>query len=159
VPPLQAYFAATFHLFTMPSNPPSGQPSAAQIARLIHTALTGGVALFAAAAWFAPGPPPNPDFALRQLVGPVIVVGVVVAVYLRRWLPALDTGMSADAWWAAALPKAIAIWALVEAACLVGCVTVFLTHDRMAMIWIAVGLLAFTLLSPGRLLGSARSTS
>jgi hypothetical protein len=41
----------------------------------------------------------------------------------------------------------------------VACVTVFLSHDWMGLIWVGIGQLMFTLLSPGRLSDSARSAS
>lgn len=136
---------------------PGGQPPPAQIARIIHLALIGGVVLFAAVGWLAPGAPPAPDFSLRLLLGPITVAGIAVAWYLRRWLPARHPGETADLWWAAALPKAMAAWALLEATCLVACVTIFLTRDPVALLCLAAGLLIFTLQSPGRLYDSARS--
>lgn len=137
----------------------NGQLPPSRIARLIHAALIGCVTLCAALAWVAPGAPPAPDFPLRRLLGPAMAIGFVVAVYLRRWLPARRPDETADAWWGVALPKAIAAWMLIEATCLVGCVTLFLTGDPTALIWIAVGLLIFILMSPGRLRDSARSVS
>lgn len=137
----------------------SGQLPPARMARIIHAGLIGCVAMGAALTWLAPGAPPAPDFPLRRLLGPAMAIGFVVAVYLRRWLPARRPGETADAWWSVALPKAIAAWVLLEATCLVGCVTLFLTGDPMALVWIAVGLLIFILMSPGRLRNSVRSVS
>jgi hypothetical protein len=128
-----------------------------QAARLIHVALMSGVTLFAVVAWFAPGKAPAPASGLRTILPVVAILGFLAAHLLRRRLPARHPGETDDAWWARAMPGAIMSWALVEAACLVACVTVFLSHDWMGLVWVAIGLLMFILLSPGRLRDSARS--
>jgi hypothetical protein len=141
-----------------PKSSTSQLPSA-QVARIIHLALMAGVTLFAVVAWFAPGAVPAPASGLRTILPVVAILGFLGASLLRRRLPARHPGETDDAWWKRALPGAIMSWAVVEAACLVACVTVFLSHDWMGLVWVGIGLLMFTLLSPGRLSDSARSAS
>jgi hypothetical protein len=135
----------------------TSQLPTAQVARIIHLALMSGVTLFAVIAWFAPGAIPAPGSSLRTILPVVAVLGFLAAQLLSRRLPARHPGETDDAWWARAMPGAIMSWALVEAACLVACVTVFLSHDWMGLVWVGVGLLMFILMSPGRLRDSARS--
>jgi hypothetical protein len=137
----------------------TSQLPSAQVARIVHLALMSGVTLFAVVAWLAPGPIPAPASGLRTILPVVAILGFLGANLLRRRLPARHPGETDDAWWQRAMPSAIMSWALVEAACLVACVTVFLSHDWMGLLWVGIGLLMFTLLSPGRLRDSVRSAS
>ncbi len=141
----------------MHQNGSTSQLPPARTARLIHLALMSGVTLFAVVAWFAPGEIPAPSSVLRTILPFVAVLGFLGAHLLRRRLPARRPGETDDRWWPRAMPGAIMSWALVEASCLVACVTVFLSHDWMALVWVGLGLLMFILLSPGRLADSARS--
>ncbi|HET8762608.1 MAG TPA: hypothetical protein VFM12_04290 [Gemmatimonadales bacterium] len=129
----------------------------AQVVRMIHLALMSGVTLFAVVAWFAPGAIPAAASTLRTILPGVAILGFLAAHLLRRRLPARHPGETDDAWWQRAMPGAIMSWALLEAACLVACVTIFLSHDWMGLVWVGLGLLMFILLSPGRLSDSARS--
>ncbi len=137
--------------------PPAAPVSPAISARIIHAALVLGVMLFWTVAWYVGASTSMPISAIpnrRALYVGLAVVSAILfgaAVYTAGRLTPPRPGVSQDEWWRTNLPRAIGIWALVEAPAILGTVAYFVTHDFRTLIAPFVGLLLFVNYRPSRL--------
>jgi hypothetical protein len=135
--------------------PPAAPVSPAITAQIIHAALTLGVVLFWAVAWFA-GATSRPVSALpdhRVLYLGLFLVSAVLfgaaAYNVARFIPPA-AGTSQDDWWRANLGRAVGIWGLVEAPAILGAVAYLLTHDFRTLLAPLTGLLFLVNYRPSR---------
>jgi hypothetical protein len=138
--------------------PPSGPVSPAISARIIHAALVLGVLTFSLVAWYIGRASAVPAEALpdrRVLYVALALVSAALfggAMFAASRLGPVRAGASQDDWWRDNLGKAIVIWSLVEAPCLVGLVAYTLTRDFRVLIATFIGLLLFASYRPSRLI-------
>jgi hypothetical protein len=138
--------------------PPSGPVSPAISARIIHAALVLGVLTFWLVAWYIGRASAVPAEALpdrRVLYVALALVSAALfggATFAASRLGPVRAGASQDDWWRDNLGKAIVIWSLVEAPCLLGLVAYTLTRDFRALIATFIGLLLFASYRPSRLI-------
>jgi hypothetical protein len=132
----------------------AGHPSPALTARVIHLALVLGVVVAAAALLAlrtAAAAAPAPPVLLPVLVA--VAIGTVGgALALKARLPERTAGVGDDAWWAANLGRAVPVWALLEAAGIVGAVFYFIGVGRAGLIVAAAALALLVANGPGRLI-------
>ena len=125
----------------------------AQIARVIHLALVlSSMVVAGFFSWF----PPIADLEKRSRLlllyggfglGLVLcAVPIVVAGRLQR-----ADAEELSQWWARNLPIALLVWALFEAAAVIGGVCRFVTGDEFALVIPAAAILLLIWHSPGRL--------
>jgi putative copper export protein len=137
--------------------PSAGPVSPTISARIIHAALTLGVMLFFAVAWYVGTRTSMPISAVpdrRVLYLGLFFVSAVLfgaAVYTAGRLTSPGPGLSQDDWWRANLGRAIGIWTLVETPTLLGTVAYLVTHDFRTLIATFTGLLLFVNYRPSRL--------
>ena len=137
--------------------PPAAPVSPAISAKIIHAALTLGVIMFYAAAWYIGTKTSMPISAVpdrRVLYLGLFLVSAILfgaAAYIASSLAPAGPGTSQDDWWRANLGRAIGIWGLIEAPTLLGTVAYLLTHDFRTLIATFAGLLFFVNYRPSRL--------
>ena len=135
-----------------------GPVSPATSARIIHAALVAGVLTFSVVAWYLGQSSAIPAEALpdrKVLYVALTLVSAVLfggAMFTVARLGHIRTGDSQDDWWRANLGKAVLIWSLVEAPCLLGLVAYTLTRDFRTLIATFIGLLFFGSYRPSRLI-------
>ena len=135
-----------------------GAVSPATSARIIHAALVAGVLTFSMVAWYIGQSSAVPAEALpdrKVLYVALTLVSAVLfggAMFTVARLGHIGSGDSQDDWWRANLGKAVLIWSLVEAPCLLGLVAYTLTHDFRTLIATFIGLLFFGSYRPSRLI-------
>lgn len=134
--------------------PPTAPISPGVTARIIHGALLLAMVLFWAVAWYG-GAISMPVSALpdrRVLYLGLFLVSATLfggaAYTVARFTP---PGASQDEWWRANLPRAVQVWAMVEAPAIVGTVAYLLTHDFRTLLAPLTGLLLFVHYRPSRL--------
>lgn len=116
-----------------------------------------GVILFYAVAWYVGTKTSMPVSAVpdrRVLYLGLFLVSAVLfgaAMYAAGRLTPPASGTSQDEWWRANLPRAIWVWALVEAPTILGTLAYLLTHDFRTLIATFTGLLFFVNYRPSRL--------
>jgi hypothetical protein len=138
--------------------PPSGPVSPAISARIIHAALVLGVLTFWLVAWYIGQSSAVPAEALpdrRVLYVALALVSAALfggAMFTAGRLGPIPRGASQDDWWRANLGKAVVIWSLVEAPCLLGLVAYVLTRDFRTLVATFIGLLFFGSYRPSRLM-------
>ena len=138
----------------MPTRP---AVSPALNARIIHAALVLGVVLFWAMAWYLGSGSAVPVAALPNrrvlYIALFLVSGTLfgAAVYTARRFTPVPQGASADEWWGRNLPRAILVWALVEAPTILGTLAYLLTRDFRALVATFAGLLLFANYRPSRI--------
>jgi hypothetical protein len=138
--------------------PPSGSASPSINARIIHAALVLGVLTFWLVAWYVGRTSEVPAGTLpdrRVLYVALALVSAALfggAMFMAARLGPVRAGTSQDDWWRDNLGKAIVIWSLVEAPCLLGLVAYTLTRDFRALIATFIGLLFFGSYRPRRLI-------
>jgi hypothetical protein len=137
---------------------PGGQVSRALSARIIHAALVLGVVMFGMVAWRIGQSSAVPAEALpdrRVLYVALALVSAVLfggAMFTVARLGPIQAGLSQDDWWRSNLGKAVVIWSLVEAPCLLGLIAYTLTRDFRTLIATFIGLLFFGSYRPSRLI-------
>jgi hypothetical protein len=123
------------------------------VAQLVYTALVASVGIATAAALIVRGrtmPTPAPQLLLyAPLIVAAVTFGAAFAVRARIEPP--DPGMSQDAWWAAQLPKALVVWALIEGASMFGAAVFLVTGIYLPLGSTMLGLLLLALMAPARL--------
>jgi hypothetical protein len=138
--------------------PPRGPASAAINARIIHAALVLGVLTFGLIAWFigrASAVPAEalPDRRVLYIALTLVSAGLFGgAMFAAARLGPVRPGTSQDDWWRDNLGKAIVVWSLVEAPCILGLVAYTLTRDFRTLIATFIGLLFFGTYRPSRLI-------
>lgn len=127
----------------------------AQIARLIHLALVASSVVVAGFfSWFPPIADLEERSRLMLLYGGFALglafcaVPIVVASRLQR-ADAEDLSQ----WWARNLPSALIVWAMFEAAAVIGGVCRFVTGDEFTLVIPAAAILLLVWHSPSRLAG------
>jgi len=138
--------------------PPGGAVSPTISARIVHAALVLGVLTFGLVSWYIGQSSAVPAEALpdrKVLYVALALVSAVLfggAMFTVGRLGPVRSGTSQDDWWRTNLGKAIVIWSLVEAPCLLGLVAYTLTHDFRTLIATFIGLLFFGSYRPSRLI-------
>lgn len=125
-------------------------------ARVLHASLVTGVLFFLVIAWYIGrhSPVPAESLPTRRVLYIVLVLlsaasfGTAMALSARM-LPRGQT--SVDDRWRANLPRALAVWALIEAPALVGTALFLLTRDFRVLLATFIGLFLFLQYRPGRL--------
>src|SRR3990167_4773388 len=131
--------------------------ASSRMVRVMHGALLAGPLIIVAALWYALGN----RLAIPALTGPVgyalyalCAGGFVFGVLWRSRIPARAPGESPDAFWRTNLPRAFALYALLEGVAVLGAIIAVLSgqgYTALAVTLVYLGLMfAF---SPGRLAG------
>jgi hypothetical protein len=119
---------------------------------MIHGSFILGQILFAGVTFFSVRPnrdavtPLSPR--MLTLVFGAAVVACVVALILRRRVPARSRSTSPDLFWTTASPKALHTWAPLEAAGLFALAQYFLTTDPIAALAAAIPIAMLAALNP-----------
>lgn len=130
-------------------------PAMTPIARVIHLAL---VVSSLVVAGFLTWMPPIADLEQRSrlmLLSGGLVFGLglcAVSVAIARGLPRVE-GDDLPQWWVRNFPAAVVVWALFEAATVIGGVCRFVTGDEYVLVLPAAAILLLVWHSPGRLAG------
>ena len=131
--------------------------ASSRLVRVMHGALLAGPLIIVAALWYALGN----RLAIPALTGPVgyalyalCAGGFAFGVLWRSRIPARAPGESPDAFWRTNLPRAFALYALLEGVAVLGAIIAVLSgqgYTALAVTLVYLGLMfAF---SPGRLAG------
>ena len=131
--------------------------ASSRLVRVMYGALLAGPLIIVAALWYALGN----RLAIPALTGPVgyalyalCAGGFVFGVLWRSRIPARAPGESPDAFWRTNLPRAFALYALLEGVAVLGAIIAVLSgqgYTALAVTLVYLGLMfAF---SPGRLAG------
>ena len=116
-----------------------------------------GIFTFGLVAWSQARAPSMPVYALpdrRVLYIAIFLVSAGLfgaAMFTAGRLGRAAPGTSQDQWWQVNLGKAVVIWALVEAACILGLVAYVLTRDFRVLLATLTGLMLFGTYRPSRL--------
>ena len=131
----------------------AAQPAAGVTARIVHFALLLGAVLVTVvlAAVRAMNPPARGPAALLPVLVGVAVATTALALALKSRLPPRTGGATADEWWAANLRSAILIWALLEAAAVMGAVFYLIGVGTWGLIVAAAALALLLANGPSRL--------
>lgn len=126
----------------------------ATVARLIHGSLIMGIVLFAIVTVTMIRPQRAdivlPPVALNALLG-LSLAASAASLLLRGRVPRRSTTDSPDLFWSTAFPKAMVVWAPLEAGALLGIVAYLLYGSTPGLALAAVALLGMIVLNPGRL--------
>lgn len=135
----------------------AGTPAPARAARIVYgaVALSAATATLILVALRATGAVPVPTAAIPPIAlrGATILLlaGATVALRVVRATFPPVTG-NRDAWWAANVGRAVAIWALADGAAIVGAVAYLLAGDTLVLALAAGWAVAmFVGYAPGRL--------
>jgi hypothetical protein len=142
------------------SSPPQ-LAGAARVVRILHTALLGGLFMSGATLYLVRRVSPplslgdGPLLAIILGAVSVVLLGIAMSV-LRPRVPDPRPGQDADAYWrdASSRGAAIALWATIEGAGMVGAVGYFLTGGIAPVVAFALALAALAILRPARIDGS-----
>lgn len=131
--------------------------ASSRLIRVMHGALLAGPLIIAAALWYALGN----RLVIPALTGPVgyglyavCAGGFAFGVLWRSRIPARAPGESLDAFWRANLPRAFALYALLEGVAVLGAIIAVLggqQYPGMAVMLVYLGIMLT--FSPGRLAG------
>lgn len=126
-------------------------------ARLIHLALMAGIVLFTVVTALL-GPPARPaGAAMSPMLLRVATFAGAAAAFVAAFIlrTRITGGAPADPerFWQGNFTRAIVVWALLEAPCLLGTVVYYVTGDPLTLAITATGLLLFVVMAPGRLEG------
>lgn len=131
----------------------AAQPAAGVTARIVHFALQlSAVAVTVVLGAVRASRPPGagPAALLPVLIG-VAVVTIALALALKSRLPGRAAGATVDEWWAANLRSAILIWALLEAAAVMGAVFYLIGVGTWGLVVAAAALALLVANGPARL--------
>ena len=130
-------------------------PAMAQIARVIHLALVvSSMIVVGFLGWMRPIADLEQRSRLMLLYGGFLLglglcaAPIVIASRLTR-----PEGEELPRWWVRNFPAAVVVWALFEAAAVIGGVCRFVTGDEYALVIPAAAILLLVWYSPGRLAG------
>lgn len=128
-----------------------------QVARILHLALTLAPAVFAAMVVFVVRERPAPP-AVDQTMQYLMVVVALLVVGGGFWLGTRTAGRRAGEteadYWKSTLPRAIMVWAALEAgALLMGVAGLLASEVTMPIAGLLIFLVLMTLLAPRRLAG------
>jgi hypothetical protein len=129
----------------------------ATTARIIHGAVTGGVVLALVVFLYlrtqmTPEVPVETARVLRFIGYVLLVIPVLGSGLVRGRIPARRRGVDLAEWWAANLPKAVAVWALTEGGGLAAMILGWLAGDtNLLALGAAVSLALLFVSRPSRL--------
>jgi len=138
---------------TPPPVPAPASPATA--ARILHLGLAMSAVVVAAGAWYFRGTlalPAGTGGALTFAAYALAASGLLAGLAFRRLIPSRSASETADAWWRANLPKAVAVWAVGESIVCLGAL-VYVVGGQLAAAGV-VALAGFAVLvatSPTRL--------
>ena len=135
-----------------PTSAPTPTPGVAATTRVIHAAMISGVVILGVLVQTilrknATDFPPLPTI-LVSVIPILSVVLCAAALLLRQIVPRRPSDASADLFWSKALAPAMIVWAVVEAAALVGIVGYWLGGSKPALGAAVVALAVFVFLNP-----------
>lgn len=131
---------------------PASTASPASVVRAVHAALasaTVGATGLLVLLRRAPGIGPAP--LLLYAVFAIAAIMFAGALVVAGRIPRLAAGEDEAAWWRVTLPRAVAVWAMLEGPAFLAAMAHFLTGSWLPLVVPAVALFLFGLTAPGRL--------